>query len=224
VIAIIAILAGMLLPSLGKAKEAAKGVACQNQLKQLDLKYIIYADENNDWTLPYFGRGVASWGAWDGQWFGLMELLDGTSLSTSNNKAYTCPAVTVKAFWGDMYPGIVAHTYVMSTQLSPHLGTVGSQRISSLTHGASDQSVFADGGTNVCPSAYCYPQTTGTVLDNNSEFNWKTIWMQHNGRSNLAWLDGHVASVSAREIKANEQGLLDSGFAATYPSWIAWGW
>ena len=45
VIAIIAILAGMLLPSLSRAKEAGKRIACVNNLKQLSLSVVMYADE-----------------------------------------------------------------------------------------------------------------------------------------------------------------------------------
>jgi prepilin-type N-terminal cleavage/methylation domain-containing protein/prepilin-type processing-associated H-X9-DG protein len=48
VIAIIAILAAMLLPSLGKAKSKAQGIQCLNNLKQLQLVFLMYADDNND--------------------------------------------------------------------------------------------------------------------------------------------------------------------------------
>jgi prepilin-type N-terminal cleavage/methylation domain-containing protein/prepilin-type processing-associated H-X9-DG protein len=48
VIAIIAILAAMLLPALSRAKVKAQGVYCMNNLKQLQLAVIMYADDNQD--------------------------------------------------------------------------------------------------------------------------------------------------------------------------------
>jgi prepilin-type N-terminal cleavage/methylation domain-containing protein len=52
VIAIIAILAGMLLPSLASAKEAAKRIACVNQLRQLGLAQTLYAGDHGSQLVP----------------------------------------------------------------------------------------------------------------------------------------------------------------------------
>lgn len=52
VIAIIAILAAMLLPALGRAKEKALGITCMNHLKQLQVCYHMYVQDNNDFLPP----------------------------------------------------------------------------------------------------------------------------------------------------------------------------
>jgi prepilin-type N-terminal cleavage/methylation domain-containing protein/prepilin-type processing-associated H-X9-DG protein len=48
VIAIIAILAAMLLPALTGAKIKAQGIQCMSNLKQLQMVFLIYPDDNGD--------------------------------------------------------------------------------------------------------------------------------------------------------------------------------
>jgi type II secretory pathway pseudopilin PulG len=62
VIAIIAILAGMLLPALAKAKAKAQGIHCMNSLRQVALGWQMYSMDNKDITLgPLSGPGVPGW-------------------------------------------------------------------------------------------------------------------------------------------------------------------
>ena len=52
VIAIIAILAGLLLPALARAKTNAQGIKCLGNLKQLQLGWLMYPDENGGLLPP----------------------------------------------------------------------------------------------------------------------------------------------------------------------------
>jgi prepilin-type N-terminal cleavage/methylation domain-containing protein len=70
VIAIIAILAGLLLPALSRAKLKATNAACLNNLKQLLLGFVLYADDNGDrmiYTEPVGSQiGNPGGGFWPG--------------------------------------------------------------------------------------------------------------------------------------------------------------
>src|SRR5437899_3224596 len=59
VIAIIAILAGLLLPALARSKTKAQALTCMSNLRQLQLCWIMYADDNNG-RLVYGYNGTAN--------------------------------------------------------------------------------------------------------------------------------------------------------------------
>lgn len=80
VIAIIAILAGLLLPALNQAKVKAQGIACLNNLKQLQLAHILYADDHNGTLVPNLEAGTDS--GWVRGW------LDYTSSPDNTNTLY----------------------------------------------------------------------------------------------------------------------------------------
>ena len=64
VIGIIAVLVSILLPSLNRARENAKRVACASLLRQIGLAARMYASENKDALPPYRGdRGQANFDA-----------------------------------------------------------------------------------------------------------------------------------------------------------------
>ncbi|HOK77403.1 MAG TPA: prepilin-type N-terminal cleavage/methylation domain-containing protein [Verrucomicrobiota bacterium] len=68
VIAIIAILAGMLLPALGRAKTKAQGIGCMSNLKQLQVAWYMYTQDNNDRLPGVSGGSFAGSNTWVSGW------------------------------------------------------------------------------------------------------------------------------------------------------------
>ena len=64
VIAIIAILAALLLPALANAKEKGKQAYCINSLKQLDIVFRLYEDDNDDWLHHLPNGNAPNHGLW----------------------------------------------------------------------------------------------------------------------------------------------------------------
>lgn len=63
VITIIAILAGLLLPALGKAKEKAKQAKCQSNLRQIALSMLMYFEDNRGYPFTVNGE-IPNHGQW----------------------------------------------------------------------------------------------------------------------------------------------------------------
>jgi len=61
VIAIIAVLAGMLLPSLSKAKSVALSTCCKNNMRQFGISANLYSSDNNDYVVPMNGFRFQFW-------------------------------------------------------------------------------------------------------------------------------------------------------------------
>jgi type II secretory pathway pseudopilin PulG len=89
VIAIIAILAGLLLPSLARAKGKARGVQCLNNQRQLLLAWRMYLDDNNE-ALPFASEDPLNPATYGYAW------MVGTMDFDPNNRANWDPDVGVK--------------------------------------------------------------------------------------------------------------------------------
>lgn len=87
VVAIIAILAGMLLPSLNKARETAKTMKCLNTAKQLMLHFQMYVNDNKS-HMPVAYNLKDSGGVYVQPWG--EQLQTSSPFTEAGNKKYHC--------------------------------------------------------------------------------------------------------------------------------------
>ena len=226
VIAIIAILAGMLLPALNSAREKGKTITCLNQVKQVLLAHYAYADDYNGVIPVNAGDPVTRKSV---MWAYLISGQNKSTEAPTGNvyvpmKVLTCPKDTklpknTSAAKTTVWAGIYGMLHMDDAQYG-------------LTKDASGKTIKDKcGDFRINNGGYLtvyYPhrmRSSGgipliadsvTFIDTyygqgSYRFNpWKNsssydegVCLRHNGRSVIGFADGHAASMSASEMFAN---------------------
>ena len=213
VISVIAILAALLLPALSRAKAKAQAIVCLNNLKQLQLAWIMYVEENNDWLVPNnppnHGDGtLASWAKGDMRYgypdgtntdyiMGEREGSLGTYLKTQ--KIFKCPADRSKTRLADgkSYPR------VRSYSMNIFMGTT--IRAGSLPPADTWTIYMKRSDINIGPRPELFvfmdvheDSLTSSVFDLSNDVLWyNEVWhnlpaSRHGASGVLSLIDGHV--------------------------------
>ena len=201
VIAIIAILASMLLPALGKARDKARTISCINNLKQVSLFSRMYSDDSDDYHVCRNygfkeGRDDRVWG-----W----QLAHGKYLNTTN--ILRCPMTKAINTSLDMPSNDFnwQFTYAINASMEGAftndipwwgVGAFGKNRYVKLTSVKRSFSAvveYSDSKHWDDSRRGCYYCEGNNSADN-------TLELRHGGNSqvNIAWLDGHATTLSAR--------------------------
>ena len=194
VIAIIAILASMLLPALNKARDRAKSSDCQSRLKQGILSLQMYASDYDELMPSYYYNGT------DEKRWGKFMVEGGYLQGTST----LCPAFAPFNFsnFSHGYGALNDFVYKSGVVITgtPRGTWVNRKR----TRHSSEFFMLGD-------TAYI---TGGKFMQYSSLYikSWNYfIHLRHSNRSNLAYVDGHVASVNPTQIIENIKNMHKDG-------------
>ena len=232
VIAIIAILAAMLLPALGSAREMAKSMKCGGNLKQLGLAMIAYTGDNVD-NLPFGAHAYSSSDqvSWDdllGTGYDGRALTDAQIHATGFNPSlfaqpvlYKCPSDP--SVWAGVYTrsysmnrGANAGSGPTPSPTPPGAGTWGVTLISGTGYGATDPwSIKVTAlvrPSQVLAMTEMYMDTnmlgnaSGSCVSNPA--NQIAYYPNgHSGRFNYLFVDGHLQSLRPTDTIAPGGGL-----------------
>jgi len=192
VIAIMTILMSILLPSLGSAREYARGIYCANNLRQLLLANQIYSSDNNDtWpgrgdnSVQDFSNVLKSWIPCGNAMDPLFDIRKGMLFPIMKNLAsYRCPS-DLKATNGLSY-SMNANLYSVVSSVPSSEPTITYPKPDRFTQVADRLIVFIDEGEpndgNFKPIQPSNPHAD------------RPQWL-HMGKAAFGFFDGHTGLI-----------------------------
>ena len=191
VMAIIAILAAMLLPALGKARAKAHSLQCLNNLRQLSLASTMYSQDYEGYCAPGYATDTNFSSVY---WFA--DLIYCYSLE---HKMYKCPLFHFD--WDAMrpsgdYPAVLEFSYGRASTADCFGSIVGvgyDVKKEVIIKRPSEMVALCDSN-----AINLYPESAYTVSDANCRLNFC-----HLDRINAAFQDGHALSLKYTTIKEN---------------------
>ncbi|NBR87082.1 MAG: prepilin-type N-terminal cleavage/methylation domain-containing protein [Verrucomicrobia bacterium] len=230
VVAVVAVLAGLLLPVLAKAKDKSRGAKCSSNLKQMGNAFLLYATDHADQLTPFNSGGpfnspvvphsLTNW------WYQILS--DGKYLSDvrHQNGVWRCPAVMDKDIQNPF--GVPMEGYgplentnaltglpsIINYSFDHNGGRWGSARLTDIQRASQvwlvgdvgqprDPNSIPAGGykTEICTFA---PSTFGgwpQVIP-------KQPACRHNLKTKVCFVDGHIEEWNYGELSTNKNDVF----------------
>ena len=223
VIAIIAILAGILLPALQSARNKAQSLQCLNNQKQNGMVFTYYANDYNGY-IPARSTGADRWPQLlSGKCITALPCGDYLKLGKNFNRVL-CPSTTQRLDstlniasavnyykgYGIHMPQFARNNYENSSIFasSPNIHFISTNQIrqASRFHLLLDSAkirTFTTENLNYnCPDIWINQISAGGVEGG--------VYLRHNGTANVYWLDGHASATGCSAFTGLKISHIDS--------------
>lgn len=215
VTSIISMLAGMLMPALGKTRQTARGITCASNQKQISVYIENYQASNNDWLPGASGGWCCNTGTWMCRNINQQRCdlrTPGIAVDISDPSVKGCPEVIEKAAAlmgpanadGSVTAASTGTCHGGGLAMNMNLGLRTAGRVASRAKASqiarpSFAVAVSDTEEEVStgPGWYYYlqPRKNVAAAYNGGVYDWDPNQsFRHDGRANVSWLDGHVSS------------------------------
>lgn len=190
VIAIIAILAGLFVPGVTKAREKGRQIACMNNMRQIWLAFRMYANDNEDDVFPGYNNSFD---------IGMMQYFGGSDKSKFaefywQHQIMHCPSDKAERARNDLPP----RSYAMNLGLWDYTMEASSSRGPTSKNGTAKFSEIDLSGTVLLFEFPYFDNLVGgpsrSAIDGYEGSS--SIILSHGNGSNMLFCDGHVAWIS----------------------------
>ena len=233
VIAIIAILAALLLPALSQSKIRAEAMGCRNNIRQLSLAFLMYADDNGSYLVNNYGKpqtiatrntwanNVEDWGNSDDN-TNLTYVID-TLFSPYDNRSagiFKCPSDRAMATNGPRIRSMSMNAMVGDPGVLTNYFNPLYMQFFRTGDFPDPSSIF------VFLDEHCDTINDGFFVNRLDDYQWGNLPASyHNGAVNLSFADGHAEThrwTVADTIRPPVQGGVGGIFNASPTTDFEW--
>lgn len=219
VLAIIAVLVGLALPALSRARETARRIVCLSNLRQMSVAVNVYLTEHDGYFPPAQYGDVRDpttpLHGWD-----FIQMPDGSTrpgVIWSGGGALEiqqCPSMTGSANWGgDPYTGYNYNTSYLGgpTELwsnqPPPTARIQEVRSPSTCAVFGDGEIVGGGANKFMRSPFKGPRDTDFFGNGNQVGG--TQGFRHLGTTNASFVDGHAATFDTPHHETHPEAIFD---------------
>jgi len=195
VMAIIALLMGILLPSLNRARRQAKKIACLSNMRQMGIGLQAYLIDNED-RLPPSSCSLSDPNLY---WLRIFTKY------TRENLLFRCPGDTAKDFvnWNiplDEQPdGLRWSSFALNVLLDPHCPHNRGRYNNVINIRSPMYCIYvSESPSSWTRYDHTHPETWGSL----NEAKGQVAWDRHEGTSNYLFVDGHANNLKIEQTWA----------------------